>query len=231
MTRKRVGQGLLDAFSDVCECCNGRGVHVSLTPVELQPEPGASVGRRRKRKGEVEKTVEKKIAKHEAEKEEAEEASSEDRPVRADRKHAGRAKAGRSRAAKATVEAVDPAEPVETGAGNTTSDETVQVEAGTAEPAAGPEAALSPLPARSDDESGAPESTGTEGAPEAPEAPESEASEAPGRVETAQAPEGADQEAVAGDAREDAAAAGNGRRRRPRRTSRAKAEVGSEDGE
>ncbi|MBX6768867.1 MAG: ribonuclease E/G, partial [Actinomadura rubrobrunea] len=27
MTRKRVGQGLLEAFSETCECCNGRGIH------------------------------------------------------------------------------------------------------------------------------------------------------------------------------------------------------------
>ena len=30
MTRKRVGAGLLEAFSEPCECCNGRGVIVSL---------------------------------------------------------------------------------------------------------------------------------------------------------------------------------------------------------
>ena len=35
MTRKRVGSGLLEAFSQTCECCNGRGVHVSLEPTEL----------------------------------------------------------------------------------------------------------------------------------------------------------------------------------------------------
>jgi ribonuclease E len=32
MTRKRVGQGLLEAFSETCEVCNGRGVLVSLDP-------------------------------------------------------------------------------------------------------------------------------------------------------------------------------------------------------
>jgi ribonuclease E len=35
MTRKRVGSGLLEAFSVTCECCNGRGLHVSLEPTEL----------------------------------------------------------------------------------------------------------------------------------------------------------------------------------------------------
>ncbi len=34
MTRKRVGSGLLEAFSVPCECCNGRGVIVSLEPVD-----------------------------------------------------------------------------------------------------------------------------------------------------------------------------------------------------
>jgi ribonuclease E len=32
MTRKRVGQGLLEAFSETCETCNGRGIIVSLDP-------------------------------------------------------------------------------------------------------------------------------------------------------------------------------------------------------
>jgi ribonuclease E len=35
MTRKRVGAGLLEAFSQPCECCNGRGVIVSLDLGEL----------------------------------------------------------------------------------------------------------------------------------------------------------------------------------------------------
>jgi ribonuclease E len=36
MTRKRVGQGLLESFSTVCESCNGRGRHVHLEPVEAK---------------------------------------------------------------------------------------------------------------------------------------------------------------------------------------------------
>ena len=46
MTRKRVGSGLLEAFSVTCECCNGRGVHVSLEPTELP-----SAGHRRRADG------------------------------------------------------------------------------------------------------------------------------------------------------------------------------------
>jgi ribonuclease E len=43
MTRKRVGEGLLEAFSETCEVCHGRGVIISTEPVERagtsQPEP------------------------------------------------------------------------------------------------------------------------------------------------------------------------------------------------
>jgi ribonuclease E len=37
MTRKRVGSGLLEAFSVPCEHCNGRGVIISLEPVDHAP--------------------------------------------------------------------------------------------------------------------------------------------------------------------------------------------------
>jgi ribonuclease E len=41
MTRKRVGSGLLEAFSVPCDCCNGRGVIVSLDPVDHAPLPSS----------------------------------------------------------------------------------------------------------------------------------------------------------------------------------------------
>ena len=41
MTRKRVGSGLLEAFSTPCEHCRGRGVVVSTEPVEARSAPGA----------------------------------------------------------------------------------------------------------------------------------------------------------------------------------------------
>ena len=44
MTRKRVGQGLLDAFSEPCEHCGGRGVILHDEPVESAP--GADDGGR-----------------------------------------------------------------------------------------------------------------------------------------------------------------------------------------
>ncbi|MEZ7897401.1 MAG: Rne/Rng family ribonuclease [Flaviflexus sp.] len=34
MTRKRVGQGLVEAFSTTCEACEGRGYHIHTQPVE-----------------------------------------------------------------------------------------------------------------------------------------------------------------------------------------------------
>jgi ribonuclease E len=40
MTRKRVGSGLLEAFSTPCEHCRGRGVIVSTEPVEVRPAGG-----------------------------------------------------------------------------------------------------------------------------------------------------------------------------------------------
>ncbi|MEZ5115771.1 MAG: Rne/Rng family ribonuclease [Candidatus Nanopelagicales bacterium] len=39
MTRKRIGQGLLEVFGETCEHCNGRGIRVSLHPV-----PGSDHG-------------------------------------------------------------------------------------------------------------------------------------------------------------------------------------------
>ena len=48
MTRKRIGQGLLDSFSTTCEHCGGRGLHVSLHPSEDDaPAPAPRAGRRR----------------------------------------------------------------------------------------------------------------------------------------------------------------------------------------
>ena len=45
MTRKRVGSGLLEAFSEPCECCNGRGVVVSFDLLEPPTTKRAASGR------------------------------------------------------------------------------------------------------------------------------------------------------------------------------------------
>ncbi len=40
MTRKRVGQGLIEAFSTTCDACSGRGIHIHMDPVKIKaPTP------------------------------------------------------------------------------------------------------------------------------------------------------------------------------------------------
>ena len=46
MTRKKIGVGLLESFSEVCECCGGRGVVLSEEPKFKMPE---STGKKSKR--------------------------------------------------------------------------------------------------------------------------------------------------------------------------------------
>jgi ribonuclease E len=48
MTRKKIGVGLLESFSEVCECCAGRGVVVSEEPKFRMPEPAAKKPKRGK---------------------------------------------------------------------------------------------------------------------------------------------------------------------------------------
>ncbi|WP_160050357.1 ribonuclease E/G [Nocardiopsis sp. FR4] len=69
MTRKRVGQGLLEAFSHSCEHCNGRGLVITTDPVE--GKGGGGNGGGRKKKGKADKAAEKE-AKAEARAETAE---------------------------------------------------------------------------------------------------------------------------------------------------------------
>ncbi|WP_067491361.1 ribonuclease E/G [Actinomadura hibisca] len=113
MTRKRVGQGLLEAFSETCESCNGRGIHVHLTPVESKTDKASSGkegGRRRKRKGEVEKAVEEKLARQEsagkdsADRDEADDTEPEPQAA----VEAADAAAEAADAGAATLEAVEP---------------------------------------------------------------------------------------------------------------------------
>jgi ribonuclease E len=44
MTRKRVGQGLIEAFSTICDSCAGRGIHIHMEPVKIKaPAPQLDV--------------------------------------------------------------------------------------------------------------------------------------------------------------------------------------------
>ena len=58
MTRKRVGSGLLEAFSEPCECCNGRGRIISLDLTKGRrraSRPGRGRGTARGRPGRPER--------------------------------------------------------------------------------------------------------------------------------------------------------------------------------
>ncbi|MDO4242653.1 MAG: Rne/Rng family ribonuclease [Actinomyces sp.] len=92
MTRKRVGQGLVEAFSTPCECCSGRGFIVHDTPVEnggrgeVQGQRGNGRGRGRKATGKS-KAKEAQASAEQAARtggsEEAQEASGPDDAARA----------------------------------------------------------------------------------------------------------------------------------------------------
>ncbi len=62
MTRKRVGAGLIEVFSEACEHCNGRGLIVHTDPVDRQPAPEpagpARTGRARRGRGAAPSPVE-----------------------------------------------------------------------------------------------------------------------------------------------------------------------------
>jgi ribonuclease E len=73
MTRKRIGTDLLEAFSEPCEHCNGRGVHIHLEPVDAALQAADSTGdgsggvrRGRRRRGDrpVEDVTPAVIAEH-----------------------------------------------------------------------------------------------------------------------------------------------------------------------
>ncbi|MDY5151829.1 Rne/Rng family ribonuclease [Actinotignum urinale] len=70
MTRKRVGQGLVEAFSVPCEACDARGYIIQSTPVEKGEEPVQETGTKKRRHRRAEKNSVKqdadKAAKREA---------------------------------------------------------------------------------------------------------------------------------------------------------------------
>lgn len=60
MTRKKIGLGLLETFSEPCEHCDGRGVHVHAEPVHQPAQSGGgnrqNRGRRKKNSGQQSKS-------------------------------------------------------------------------------------------------------------------------------------------------------------------------------
>jgi ribonuclease E len=114
MTRKRVGQGLLEAFSHNCDHCNGRGLVIDLDPVEGKGGNGNGGRKKKKDKGRAE--AEQPVADRAEQTEQAEPAADEqpeaaDLPEKADR--SGRSeKSGRGsrKAAKAEAAVEDSQE-------------------------------------------------------------------------------------------------------------------------
>ena len=75
MTRKRVGQGLIEAFSTTCDSCSGRGIHIHADPVNKRTVD-REVGGPTERETESEKTEsEKTETPDSADSEEADESS------------------------------------------------------------------------------------------------------------------------------------------------------------
>jgi ribonuclease E len=64
MTRKRVGLGLLETFSETCEHCQGRGVVVQADPVPRQRSGSESTGQAKKRRNQKPGTPQSPSATH-----------------------------------------------------------------------------------------------------------------------------------------------------------------------
>lgn len=105
MTRKRVGEGLVEAFSTTCEHCEGRGFVVHDHPVEIEISPDKG-GRRRKGKDGGKENRKGPAGKEQARAPE----ESADRPV----SHVGdeKVKTALSAIAAATVKSADDEEQV-----------------------------------------------------------------------------------------------------------------------
>ncbi|MEU0493431.1 Rne/Rng family ribonuclease [Nocardiopsis sp. NPDC006139] len=127
MTRKRVGQGLLEAFSHTCEHCSGRGLILSTEPVEGKGAAagnGGGGGRKKKGKGKGEAEPAETPAVPDTAAEEPEPAEPEapaaeeapepaakaDKPAKKSEKKSARTR----KAAEAEAEAEEPAEPKRT---------------------------------------------------------------------------------------------------------------------
>ncbi|MFC4334806.1 Rne/Rng family ribonuclease [Salininema proteolyticum] len=50
MTRKRVGQGLVEAFSETCDCCKGRGLTIHTDQILYPESQTSSSGKKKKKK-------------------------------------------------------------------------------------------------------------------------------------------------------------------------------------
>jgi len=112
MTRKRIGTGLLEAFSTECPQCHGRGYELHDMPVESHrhADGGARDSRPRDRRGNAQASSRKAAdsAQLSDAAEDSNEGAPEERPPRGQRSRRG----GRSAAAQEQAVAESQVEPV-----------------------------------------------------------------------------------------------------------------------
>ncbi|MBS2937264.1 Rne/Rng family ribonuclease [Nocardioides sp. J2M5] len=169
MTRKRIGTGLLEAFSENCEHCHGRGVVVRDQPVDPHARSddgeGRRAGRRRGRRGA---NGENGSEQHPADQPAAAAPSPKD--VAAMARHDKPAEEIAEESAEESAEA--PEETTESSVEATADETAVETAAApVAEPEQAPEAEVAPEPERAPEPEQAPEA---DQAPEAEVAPEPE---------------------------------------------------------
>jgi ribonuclease E len=129
MTRKRVGQGLFEAFSETCEACNGRGVHIRTEPVEAGANGNGSGSSERKS---------------------GRSRGGSDKPGGSRGSGSGRSGGGGgSKAASSPVAAEDPVEPAATsGSGDSGSSDSGSSDSGSNDAPAGEDAPQASAPRR-----------------------------------------------------------------------------------
>jgi ribonuclease E len=177
MTRKRIGTGLLEAFSEPCESCGGRGLHTHLEPVEPRKSKDSDDSRRGGRRsrrggdgGERGKKAEAKPdGKGKAEGKDKQDGG-KDKADGKDKQADGKDKADGGRGGRRHKDAQKPAatsEPAATSTDEAVPAETVPADTAPAEPAeAGP---AETVPTRAPEQAPA-----AAEAPEEPSAPPSE---------------------------------------------------------
>jgi ribonuclease E len=133
MTRKRIGTGLLEAFSEACEHCKGRGLILHTEPIEPKPASDNGSSRRRGKRGSA--TGEAKSAKKSSRRKSAKDPSdkSADQPSKGASKSKGSGKSskggskgkGSNKSADKSSEGADTSDRAEpTGDGSTESTST-----------------------------------------------------------------------------------------------------------
>lgn len=176
MTRKRVGQGLVEAFSTTCECCDGRGYITHEHPVERgeteaqnprtnprrQQQPAAPVAAEEDPKHDEVRAALANIAaaassKHESEEAPAEQAGESEDKSKSSRRSSGRRRSGGSRGKTVEKTAGEVAAADKSGG--------EKAEAAAEKPAAKAARPARKAPAKTETKADAPAETGAEAEP------------------------------------------------------------------